>query len=291
MHTQSTKGRYMLPDKRIIKRKLPSSHTIATWGWKEHPTITIYPIGDLHLGSIEANEEAWKEFVENISKQPDAYIVIVGDMLDNATKNSVASPFEQRYRPLEAKNILADYLKPIADKILCGVRGNHENRSVKDVDLDPLYDVFCRLNIEDRYRAGTAFLALSVGDRPIGDKGTRPMQYYNVVVTHGTGGGKQTGSGINNQHRFGNSIDGCDVLITGHTHNPAITKPAKTVFDARYPEIRVEPFVCVQCASWLEYCGYPLQKMLTPQSSWDNNTPQKIELTVTRDLKLIRATM
>lgn len=281
----------MLPDKRIIKRQLPLPHTKTLWGWKEHPTITIYPIGDLHLGSIEANEKAWAEFVEYISKEPDAYIVIVGDMLDNATKNSVASPFEQRYRPLEAKNILADYLKPIADKILCGVRGNHENRSVKDVDVDSLYDVFCRLNIEDRYRAGTAFLSLNIGERAAGKQGTRPIQNYNIVVTHGTGGGKQTGSGINNQHRFGNSIDGCDVLVTGHTHNPSITKPAKTVFDSRFNEIRIEPFVCVQCASWLEYCGYPLQKMLTPQTPWSNDVPQKIEISGTRELKLIRATM
>lgn len=282
----------MLPDKRIIKRQLPLPHTNSLWGWKEHPTITIYPIGDLHLGSIEANEKAWSEFVEYISKEPDAYIVIVGDMLDNATKNSVASPFEQRYRPLEAKNILADYLKPIAEKILCGVRGNHENRSVKDVDLDPLYDVFCRLNIEDRYRAGTAFLALTLGERTRGQgKGTRAIQNYNIVVTHGTGGGKQAGSGINNQHRFGNSIDGADVLITGHTHVPAITKPSKVVFDSRQTDIRTEPFACVQCCSWLAYSGYPLQKMLTPQTSWSNDVPQKIEISGTRELKLVRATM
>ena len=280
----------MFPDNRIIKVKIPYPQAKALWGWVEHPTVTIYPVGDLHLGSIETNEKAWEAFVDHLSKEPDSYIVVVGDMLDNATKGSVGNPFEQRYRPMEAKNILTEYMRPIADKILCGVRGNHENRSVKDVDLDPLYDVFCRLNIEDRYRAGTAFLNLNIGERPDGDR-QRAKQSYNIVVTHGTGGGKQAGSGINNQHRFAYSIDGCDVLITGHTHTPAITKPCKTVFDARQVTVRTDPFACVQCVSWLTYGGYPLQKMLAPQASWDNNVPQKIELGCTRNQKQIRATM
>lgn len=280
----------MIADNRIIKRYIPMPISKTMWGWKNRPTVTIYPIGDLHLGAIGANEQEWKDFVEYISTAPDAYIVIVGDMLDNATKNSVASTYEQMYRPMEAKNILADYMRPIADKILCGVRGNHENRSVREVDLDPLYDVFCRLNIEDRYRAGTAFLYLGIGERSNGQR-HRAIQSYNIVVTHGTGGGKQAGSSINNQHRFGTSIEGCDVLITGHTHSPSITKPSKTVFDPTQNCIRTEPFACVQCASWLSYSGYPLQKMMPPQTAWSNDIPQKIELCGARDVKLIRATM
>jgi len=284
----------MFPDTWIIKKSIPMPETESTWGWQKKPTVTIYPIGDLHLGSIGCHEKEWEQFVQFIQSEPDAYIVIVGDMLDNATKNSIASTYEQRFRPMEAKNILADYLKPISDRILCGVRGNHENRSVRDVDQDPLYDVFCRLNIEERYRAGTAFLYLSIGSRDTlnnGKPSKRPMQTYNIVVTHGTGGGKFPGAAINNQHRFGARIDGCDVLITGHTHAPSITKPSKTVFDPCQQEIRTEPFACVQCASWLAYSGYPLTKMLDPQTTWSNDVPQKIGLCAQRDVKLIRATM
>ena len=218
---------------------------------------------------------------------------MIGDIFDNAVRNSIANPYDAdfRYRPLEAKNLLSEYLKPISDKILCAVRGNHENRTVRETDQDPLYDVFCRLNIEERYRAGTAFLYLMIGERTNGKKGTRAMQSYNIVVTHGTGGGKFAGSAINNQHRFGSSIDGCDVLITGHTHAPSITKPSKVVFDPVHAEIRTEPFACVQCASWLAYSGYPLEKMLPPQTAWSNDVPQRIELCGQRDVKLIRATM
>lgn len=281
----------MFPDNWIIKRQIDFPTTESTWGWQKRPTVTIYPIGDLHLGSIGCHEKEWGEFCNFITNEPDSYICIVGDMLENATRNSIANPFDCRYRPMEQKNILADFLKPIQDKILCAVRGNHEARTVKESDQDILYDVLCRLNIEDRYRAGTAFLYLTIGERTNGKQGNRPMQSYNIVVTHGTGGGKYPGAAINNQQRFGYAIDGCDVLITGHTHAPSVTKPSKTVFDPRQNEIRTEPFACVQCASWLAYSGYPLQKMLPPQTAWSNDVPQLIQLCASRDTKLIKATM
>lgn len=282
----------MFPDTWIIKRQIELPTTESVWGWVKRPTVTIYPIGDLHLGSIGCHEREWADFVSFITNEPDSYICVVGDLLENATRNSIANPFDSKYRPMEQKNILADFLKPISDKVLCGVRGNHEARTVKESDQDILYDVFCRLNIEDRYRAGTAFLYLAIGERTDKNR-TKPraMQSYNIVVTHGTGGGKLAGSAVNNQHRFGYSIDGCDVLITGHTHAPSITKPSKTVFDPIRNEIRTEPFACVQCASWLAYSGYPLQKMLPPQTAWSNDTPQRIELCGQRDVKLIKATM
>ena len=282
----------MFPDTWIIKKNIPMPTTESVWGWKKQPTVTIYPIGDLHLGSIGCHEKEWGEFVSFISNEPDSYIVVVGDMFDNAIRNSIANPYDAdfRYRPLEAKNLLSEYLKPISEKVLCGVRGNHENRSVKEVDSDPLYDVFCRLNIEERYRAGTAFLYLQIGERPNGNRGIRPNQAYRIVVTHGTGGGKYPGAAINNQQRFGMVVD-CDALITGHTHAPSITKPSRIVFDPVQKEVTTQPFACVQCASWLAYSGYPLAKMLPPQTAWSNDVPQKIELCGQRDVKLIRATM
>ncbi len=280
----------MFPDNWIIKRSIDFPTTESTWGWKRKPTVTIYPIGDLHLGSIGCHEKEWAEFVSFIQNEPDSYVVVVGDMIDNSTRNSIANPFDQKYRPMEQKNILSEFLKPISDKILCAVRGNHEARTVKESDQDILYDVLCRLNIEDRYRAGTAFLYLQIGERPNGSKGSRPIQAYRIVVTHGTGGGKFAGSAINNQQRFGMVVD-CDVLITGHTHAPSITKPSRVIFDPVQREVTTQPFACVQCASWLAYSGYPLQKMLPPQTAWSNDVPQRIELCGQRDVKLIRATM
>lgn len=286
----------MFPDTWIVKRKIPMPKTNAVWGWQRKPTVTIYPVGDLHLGSIGCNERAWSDFVNYIQSDDDAYIVCVGDMMDNGLKTSkIVNPFDQKYRPSEQKNILAGYLKPIKHKILACVSGNHEQRS-KDSDDFPLYDVFCRLDIEECYRQGTAFLYLQIGNRESNEKDrgrrNRPEQTYNIVLTHGVGGSaRQIGTGLNNGVRFGQSIDGADCIVTGHTHTPTICKPSKTIFDPHQDEIRTSPFAAVQCASWLSYCGYPLQKMMTPQTAWDNNNPQKIQLCAVRNSKLIRVSM
>lgn len=287
----------MFPDTWIIRQQIPLPKTESLWGWKRHPTVTLFPIGDLHLEAIGCHEKEWADFCSFILSEEDSYLCCLGDMFDNAVKTSkVANPFDSRYRPMEAKNIIAEYLKPIKDKLLCGTRGNHCQRSVKETDSDPLYDVFCRLNIEDRYRAGTAFLYLQIGERELNrttgfqKKETRPIQSYKIIVNHGVGNGRMVGSGVNRQYQFGIAMD-CDVLITGHTHQPTIAKPSRVVFDPKQAEIRTEPFVMVQCASWLQYIGYPLQKMLPPTTIWNNDCPQKIELCATRDLKLVKATM
>lgn len=113
----------MFPDNWIIKRQIDFPQTESTWGWKKQPTVTLYPTGDLHIDSIACHEKEWSDFVSFITDEPDSYLCVVGDMFDNAIKNSIANPYDARYRPMEAKNIMTEYLKPIRNKILCGTRG------------------------------------------------------------------------------------------------------------------------------------------------------------------------
>lgn len=280
----------MFPDTWIVKRQIEMPVAESNWGWQKRPTVTIYPIGDLHLGAIGCNEREWSQFVQFIQNEPDSYVAVIGDMIDNATKDSIASNYatDVMYSPSKSKELLAEYLKPIAHKVVGAVKGNHEARS-RGCDYDILYDVFCRLGIEDVYRAGTAFVYLQIGERTVNSK-QRSMQSYKMILSHGVGNGRMIGSGVNRQYQFGIATD-CDVLITGHTHQPTVARPSRVVFDPMRKEIRTEPFICVQCASWLSYTGYPLQKMLPPTSTWDNDYPQKIELCGARDKKMVRATM
>lgn len=54
----------MFPDTWIIKRSIPMPTTESVWGWKKQPTVTIYPIGDLHLGSIGCHEKEWGRILQ-----------------------------------------------------------------------------------------------------------------------------------------------------------------------------------------------------------------------------------
>ena len=237
--------------------------------------ITIYPISDVHLGSLEHNSEEWEKFVEKIKSESDSYIVLAGDLMNNATRSSVSNIFDEVIRPREQKKLLIKYLKPIADKILCAVSGNHERRSIKDADDDPMYDIMCKLDLEDRYRQNIAFMKIQMGKIPCKDR-NKYKSTYTFAVTHGTGGGIYTGSSVNRNERFGYTIDGLDCLIVGHTHKGTITKPAKIVIDPRNDIISIKPFTVVTSQSWMNYGGYAMQKMLLPASSSSSENGQKL---------------
>jgi len=120
--------------------------------YEQADQLTLYPIGDVHIGSAEFNEKLFREWAKMVENDPNGAVAIVGDMMDVGLKNSKTNVYEQKLTPREQKELCYELLKPVKDKILAGCSGNHEARSVREVGTNPLYDVFCRLGIEDRYR-------------------------------------------------------------------------------------------------------------------------------------------
>lgn len=238
---------------------------------KTNEDVIVYPISDIHLGAAEHNEREWQNFIAKIQSEPNAYVTLGGDLINNGTRNSITNIFEETMRPREQKRIMAEMLEPIRDRILCAVSGNHERRSGKDADDDPTYDIMCKLDIEHLYRANVAFVKISCGN--IDGRGINNPTYI-FAVTHGSGGGILTGGAVNRNERFAYVLDGCDCLIVGHTHKPFITQPSKIKIDPFNNKVSLKPFKVVSSTSWLEYGGYAAQKMLLPSSY----APQVIKL-------------
>lgn len=241
----------------------------------ENKSVTIYPISDVHLGSIEHNEKEWTRFIGLISGNNRAYVMLVGDLINNSTRSSVSNIFEEKIRPRDQKRLMVECLRPIRDKIICAVSGNHERRSGKDADDDPTYDILAKLDLEDVYRANMAFTKVSIGNRA---NNSRPEVSYTFCITHGAGGGIYTGATVNRNERYENIIDGLDCLIVGHTHKGTVSKPSKIVIDSNNNVVSVKPYTVVSCTSWLEYGGYAAQKMLLPASTSRADHPQLLQL-------------
>lgn len=259
-----------------------SDFEIITHHFSENRDITLFPISDVHLGASEHMGKEWAEFCRQIEETPNAHIVLGGDLINNATRNSVSNVFEETMRPREQKKVIAEMLAPIRDRILCAVSGNHERRSGKDADDDPTYDIMCKLDLEHLYRENIAFVKLRIGKKDA--DGLRNPTYM-LTVTHGAGGGMLTGGAVNRNERFGYVIDGMDCLIVGHTHKPFVTQPSKIKIDPYNNKVDIKPFKVVSSSSWLNYGGYAAQKMLLPSS----HAPQTITLCGNR--KDIRVTM
>lgn len=240
----------------------------------ENNDLTIIPISDVHLGALEHMQDEWEKFVEDVLKSPHTYVVLGGDLLNNATRSSVSNIFEETMRPSAQKRRMAEMLRPLADdnRILCAVSGNHERRSGKDADDDPMFDIMCKLDLEDLYRENMAFVKIQIGNNRSNGQ-LNPT--YVLAVTHGAGGGLFTGASVTRNERFGYVMDGVDALIVGHTHKGAISKPLKLKVDTHNNRISMVPFVTVSSVSWLNYGGYALQKMLLPSATGD---PQMLKL-------------
>ena len=243
----------MLPDMTLIQHHFPKNEDIK-----------IYPVSDVHFGAAEHMKREWETFCQRVLNEPNAYIILGGDLINNGTKTSVSNVYEEEYRPREQKRIMTEMLTPLKDRVLCMVNGNHERRN-KDVDNNPSYDIACKLDIETVYRENIAFVKIQIGET--GDKrcGSRNPTYV-LVVTHGAGGGILTGGSVNRTERFGYVLDGADMFISGHTHRPYVTQPSKIKIDPFNNKVSIRPFKVVSMTSWMNWGGYAAQKMLPPTS-------------------------
>lgn len=234
----------MLDDFVLIKHKLS----------EELPYINVYPIGDLHIGSGNFNEKSYKRWKEHVINDPYGKVVIVGDMIDNALKTSKTNSFEATMSPFEQKLWLKDELEEIKDKILGATQGNHEYRSNIVADVCPLYDVMAKLDLEDLYRPNMAFLKINLGRR----NADRQCS-YTIVLAHG--------ASKNKTKNFIYSIDGMDIFVNGHIHEPNSGFPSKIVIDSKNEVVTMRDFTHVVVPSFQGLGGYVLRGMYMPQSS------------------------
>ena len=85
----------MLPDDRLIVRS-----------FEENEDIIIYPISDVHLGAEEHMTRAWELFCQSVLDQKNTYLILGGDLINNATRSSVSNIFRETMSPSMQKKVL-----------------------------------------------------------------------------------------------------------------------------------------------------------------------------------------
>lgn len=235
---------------KVIVKKLPEGM----------PYATLYPISDVHWGSAECMEKEFSQYLKAIAADDSAAVVLAGDLINNGIKSSKTNVYDEVYSPREQKHMMVDLLRPIKNKIVCAVRGNHEYRTTRETSIDVMEDICRELDIEDVYAQDMGFLKISVGKKL---ENSKPATYM-FCVAHGAGGGQLLGSGINKPDAFQSTIEGVDGIISGHTHKPLKVPSARFIFDPHNNKVRRENAVIFVCTSWLAPGGYPEQKLMKP---------------------------
>lgn len=222
-------------------------------------TAKLYAIADVHLGSPECELDEFVQFLAKIRREPDSYICIVGDLLNNATRSSVSNVYHETMPPSVQVDFAAELLAPVAGKILGAVGGNHERRSRKEVDLDPLYEVMCLLRKPELYRPNMAFVRLRLTNGKAKDT-------YGIMLTHG--------KSLAKRNKFVSIVEGIDAAIVAHTHTPDVLMPSRIRFTVKN-NVEVHEVVSLTACSWLKPGGYSLSGMYPPHAT---SRPQCLEL-------------
>lgn len=224
--------------------------------------LHIYVIGDVHLGSAEFAESEFRAYVKQIQSDPHGYCVLVGDLINNGTKSSKTSVYDETMTPADQIETISRILMPLADagKILCTVEGNHERRTRNESGTDTGLQIADNLGIRAVYRRRLAVLQIKTNTS---SKSHSSMPCYYIVVTHGGG----AGNSIKKEMDYSNCFEGADILITGHTHKPKVVPSLVKRINRNKGTIEDVPKICITCSSWLRYGGYGIEKMYTPTPS------------------------
>lgn len=242
---------------KVIKIDLP----------RELKQIELHTFADEHIGDTHSDIKKVLQRIEYIKNTPNAYCILNGDIIDNATRTSIGDIYAQVFNPMEQLKRAVEIFEPIKDKILCITHGNHENRSYKKEGINISQLIATQLGLADRYTPTSATLFIRVGEGT-GHNHYNPYR-YSIYVLHGSGGGRKEGAKAIRLADLAGIID-TDIYIHSHTHLPMIFKQAFYRVDNINSSVALVDKLFVNTASNLSYGGYGEAGAFKPNS---NDTP------------------
>ena len=237
---------------KVIKVDLPSDLT----------QIELHTFADEHIGDEHSDLKRVLQRIEYVKNTPNAYCILNGDIIDNATRTSIGDIYTQVFNPMEQLKRAVELFAPIKDKILAITHGNHENRSYKKEGVNISSLIATQLGLTDRYTPTSAVLFIRFGD---GGCHHRKI-LYTVYVLHGNGGGRKEGAKAIRLADMSSIID-VDIYIHSHTHLPMIMKQSFFRLDNKNSTVAKAGKLFVNTASNLDYGGYGEAGAFKPNST------------------------
>ena len=222
--------------------------------------VQLHIFADLHIGDAYCNIEEIKNNINYVAKTKNAYAILNGDLINNATKTSVSDCYSENLTPQQQSDKIIELFQPIKNKILVITDGNHEKRTYRADGIKLMKIVADKLGVEN-YSEDSAIIFLKFGL----DNKTKEKELYSIYVTHGCGGGKRPGGKVNRLEEMSNKTD-CDIYIHSHTHLPMIFKEGfiRTDHDKQTTEIVDKLFI--NTSAMLKYGGYGEAFEFSPSS-------------------------
>lgn len=235
--------------------------------------ITIVPMGDLHLGNLNADLEYFKRLVKWIANKDNCYTILLGDMVDSINPSDPRydhSMIDHKFPTVDVQtNEIKKILKPLADKgKIIGIHeGNHENSSQRYNYFNPTLDM-CK-DFKVPFLGYTALTKLRF-ERTT-STGTRGHHASLIIYSnHGQGGGISMGAKANKLRQYAGYVD-ADIYLMAHHHVLMAFRDVQLTLSPQNKLVeRKRVYACTGCfqrsigkgkTSFLERKGFPPSKV------------------------------
>lgn len=203
--------------------------------------IEIVHITDVQYGHVLCRKDKVIEYRDWVLSEPNRFIVFGGDMIDDGTKLSVGSPWEQEMEPQGQVYSFCEIFAPARHRILGYVGGNHCRRGVPTFgDLGSLISHL----LEIPYSAGRQFIDFNFGKN----------ESFRMDLWHGKGAAQTAGAKMQMLHRFMQSGDS-QIYLVGHLHDAMVKFDWRMMRQPNTNQVKLVKIGGAMSSSFLEYFG------------------------------------
>jgi len=231
-------------------------------------TYHLFFLGDLHNGNICFDEQQLKKDVDYIKKKKHSIVFGMGDY--NDCINYLDPRFDPNSTTLKKEDMnncsyvqtkhLLKLLKPIQNKFIGFIRGNHEEKILKKYNFDVMEMITDNTGVPCFNDSALIRLVF---------KQCKNLIVYDVFIAHSRTAGRKKGNKLNLLDDISSNIE-ADIYVIGHNHNLIATKKTKLYLD-RGMNIKAKDIILGTSGSYLKSyeknASSYIEKTLFPVSS------------------------
>jgi hypothetical protein len=234
--------------------------------WIKDNVAYVVPIGDIHIGDRAFTKNSASKlngYIDWINTHRNARCILMGDIFNVATRTSKTSPFQAMSLKDEMKTAI-NMFRPIKNKILGVIDGNHESRAEDYMDYSPMLHFCDVLKLRYLQYSGVFKIGVGLNDRKV-SPGPTSRHNYIIYAHHTTGGGTTKGGRLNRVAKLSDIVVNADIYLGAHNHD-LITSPNESfMVDRRSGTVSRFRQFFVDCGGYLDWNNsYAERKMFPP---------------------------
>lgn len=222
-------------------RGIVRSHPYANFNW--------YFWSDQHFGAMECNYNLATRIVDTIKRDKTSLVTLGGDIIDAIPRGYKIDDRGQHCTPDLQIARTVNELKPIANKIVCLYKGNH-NINARGESVDSDFLIAQGLGVP--YKTVPTVVQVKT-----------PRGVIKAAGGHGKSGAK---NGDTELEQVRSIFPNCHIYHLGHNHQLYVKRSGALVYDSKGKEAWDESWM-LRTGNCLNYAEYARYSMYRPQRS------------------------